>query len=126
MKHLLSGVAIAAALAVAAPVWAQGPKASGGGYISPSAPPAAAAPAAAPMAAAPMAPMAPMAGKQRHKRMMGHMARHRAMSAGDQMTNQLNREELARLQGGAMPPPPPPPRPAALQGPKASGGGSVK
>jgi hypothetical protein len=97
MKHLLSGVAIAAALAIAAPAWAQqmGPKASGGGHIPSSAPPA---------AAAPMAPMAPkMAGKQRHKRPMRHMAgkKHMGkMSAGDAMTDQLNREELARIQGG--------------------------
>ena len=44
MKHLLNGVAIAAALAIAAPVWAQAP-------MTPSSPPK------APMAGAPMAPM---------------------------------------------------------------------
>lgn len=116
MKHLLSGVAVAAALAVAAPVWAQAP--------ATSAPPAGAPPAAAPAAAAPAgAPMKPMAGKQRHKRMMRqHAAVHRRgmMKSGDAMTEQLNREELARIQGA---PPPPPPTPQALQGPKAAGGG---
>ena len=51
--------------------------------------------------------MAPMAGKQKHKRMARHMAhggKHgKMMSSGDHMTDQLNREELARIQGGGMP-----------------------
>ncbi|HEV2335713.1 MAG TPA: hypothetical protein VGS13_09475 [Stellaceae bacterium] len=91
MKHLLNGVAIAAALAIAAPAWAQAPAAP-----------------AAPSAAAPMAgaPMAPMAGKQRHKRMMRrHMTRRGAPA--ESTTDQLNREELARIQGAAPPPSPP-------------------
>ena len=63
MKHLLNGVAIAAALAIAAPAWAQAP-------MTPGAPkPAAAAPA--PAAAA---PAAPTAAKQRH-RPMRHAAK---------------------------------------------------
>ena len=74
----------------------------------------------APMAGA---PMAPMAGKQKHKRMhRAHMAKGRMMGrmgSGDNMTDQLNREELARLQGGAPPPPPPPNK--AMQGPRPSG-----
>ena len=67
MKHLLNGVAIAAALAIAAPAWAQAP-------MTPAAKsaPKAAAPAAAPAAGA---PMAPMASKQRHKRGGKRMAR---------------------------------------------------
>ena len=85
MKHLLNGVAIAAALAIAAPAWAQAP-------MTPSTP-------AKPAAAAPTAP------KQAHHRpMRHHMAKGgkmRKMAAGDQMTEQLNREELARIQGGA-------------------------
>ena len=98
MKHLLNGVAIAAALAIAAPVWAQAP-------MTPSSPPKAAAAPAAPSAGA---PMAPMAGKQKHKRMMRrHMARGgmrgKMMRSGDNMTDQLNREELSRIQGGGMP-----------------------
>ncbi|MGC2413295.1 MAG: hypothetical protein WA459_11450 [Stellaceae bacterium] len=54
--------------------------------------------------------MAPMAGKQRHKRMMRHhvMAKR---GAGDAATDQLNREELARIQGG--PPPGMPPKSSA-------------
>ena len=86
MKHLLNGVAIAAALAIAAPAWAQAPMT-----------PAKSAPtAAAPAAGAPMAKMT-----QRHKRGMKKMAAKRggAMS----MTDQLNREELARIQAGGAP-----------------------
>ncbi|HEX3953095.1 MAG TPA: hypothetical protein VHW90_05955 [Stellaceae bacterium] len=76
--------------------------------------------------AAPAKPMAakPMA-QQRHHRMMAHKGRmwHHARSA-DSVTDQLNKEELARIQGGPgpapggmpmMPPPPPPqigPRPS--------------
>ena len=113
MKHLLNGVAIAAALAIAAPVWAQAP-------MTPSSPPK------APMAGAPMAPMAgapmaPMAGKQKKKRMAGKSAKGGKgvkMAKGDAMTDQLNREELARIQGGGGPPPPPAAAPKALQGPR--------
>ena len=126
MKHLLNGVAIAAALAIAAPVWAQAPMTP-----SSASPPKA---AAAPSAEAP----APHAYKQRHKRPMhryvarrGHKRYARGTGGtggGDQMTNQLNREELARIQGGGMPmggPPPeggPGPGPGPGQaGPRPSG-----
>jgi hypothetical protein len=122
MKHLLNGVAIAAALAIAVPAWAQAP-------MTPGAPkPAAAAPA--PIAAAPAA-AAPKAAKQRH-RPMRHVAkggkmRMKAGGSGDQMTEQLNREELARIQGGGMPqpmggmPPGPANAGAGQGGPRASG-----
>ncbi len=90
MKHLLNGVAIAAALVIAAPAWAQAP-------ATPTSP-------AAPSAAAPTAPMAPM---QRHKRPMHHQRERIAKTAGDAMTDQLNREELTHLQGGGAAPPPP-------------------
>jgi len=91
MKHLLNGVAIAAALAIAAPAWAQAPTTP----AAKSAPKAAA--PAAPAAGAPMAPMT-----QRHKRGMKRMMAKRggAMST----TDQLNREELSRIQGGGLPP----------------------
>ena len=93
MKHLLNGVAIAAALAIAAPAWAQAP-------MTPAAksPPKAAAPAAAPAAGA---PMAPMASKQRHKR--GATKRMARRGGAVSMTDQLNREELARVTGGGAP-----------------------
>jgi hypothetical protein len=117
MKHLLNGVAIAAALAIAAPVWAQAPTA-------PSSPPKAPAAAAAPMAPMAGAKRAPMAGKQRHKRMKRAMAKRgmrgmRGMrgGGGDMMTDQLNRDELARIQGGA------PMAPGAMPGGGAGQGG---
>jgi hypothetical protein len=97
MKHLLTGVAMAAALAIAAPVWAQTAP------MTPSSPPKA---APAPAATTPMAkkPMAKMPMKKHTA-----MHHHRGMtSEGDQMTEQLNQQELSRLQGGntsAMPAP---------------------
>jgi hypothetical protein len=71
-----------------------------------------------------------MAHMQRHHRVMRHhrMAMHHGhgkMGAGDAMTEQLNREELARIQGGGGPPPPGPQGPynagAGQGGPRASG-----
>ena len=109
MKHLLNGVAIAAALAIAAPAWAQAP-------MTPS--------SGAPSAGAPSA-AAPTASKQRHKRTGArHVARRgggKRGAPGDVMTEQLNREELARIQGGAPAGMAPPPSPQALQGPRVSG-----
>ena len=121
MKHLLNGVAIAAALVIAAPAWAQAP-------MTPGAPKA---PSAAPPAAA-AAPAAPAASKQRH-RPMRHAAKSKGgkkgmRAGGDSMTEQLNREELARLQGGGMAqqpmgamPPGPANAGAGQGGPRASG-----
>jgi hypothetical protein len=100
MKHLLTSVAVAAALAIAAPGWAQNP--SGG------APPAA--PAAMPPAA--NSAMPPAHHAVRHAHAMHHF--HKGMSekaalTGD-TTAQLNRQELSRLQTGnqGMPAPNPP------------------
>jgi hypothetical protein len=98
MKHLLNGVAIAAALAIAAPAWAQAP-------MTPTAKTAPKAAAPAPATPAAGAPAAPMASKQRHKRGSHRMAR-RGRGGAPTMTDQLNREELARIQGGAPPMPP--------------------
>jgi pyruvate dehydrogenase E2 component (dihydrolipoamide acetyltransferase) len=139
MKHLLNGVAIAAVLAIAAPAWAQQAQAP-----EPAQEPAPA-PAAAPMApgtapgtpapAAPAAKAAPhkaTAHQMHHRRPVrhvarghvtrGHVARRGRMTAtsnaGDQMTEQLNREELSRIQsGGTAAPPAQPP----MQGPPAPG-----
>jgi hypothetical protein len=129
MKHLLTGVAIAAALAIAAPAFAQAPpttspdmggkKASGGagrstGRVAPAAAPAEPAAAAAPAAPAQMHHHRPMRHMVHHH---GHMGR---MTGGDAMTDQLNREELARIQGAA--PMAPPPGPPPMQGgPRPSG-----
>ena len=69
-----------------------------------------------------MAPMAPMAGKQKHKRMhRAHMARMGKARSGDMMTDQLNREELARIQGGGMAPQSQPGGGAGQGGPRPSG-----
>jgi hypothetical protein len=104
MKHLLNGVAIAAVFALATPVFAQNAP------MTPANPPKPGPAAPAPAAKAPAPAPAPMAKKPVH-----HMAKH-MMSKDDQMTEQLNQQELARIAGGAPPsapggaaPPPPPP-----------------
>jgi hypothetical protein len=95
MKHLLSGTAFAAALVLAAPVWAQ--------TSSPMAP---SSPSTAPSAST-AAPMEPMGShKMRsHRTRTGHkMVRHGASRRGtgpnDNIANQLNAQELARSGGG--------------------------
>jgi hypothetical protein len=116
MKHLLHGVAVAAALVIAAPVWAQNP--SGGnpmGTPGPNpggpglTPYSGGAPAPAPAANSAMPP-------EHHARVMHHFHRHMARKAaltGD-TTAQLNREELARIQSGNLgnPSAPPPANPS--------------
>jgi hypothetical protein len=129
MKHLLTGVAVAAALAIAAPAWAQNPSGgnpigtpgpnpggpgltpySGGGAPAPAMPAPAAMP---PSAAAPPAPnsaMPPMHHAVRHAKAMHAFHKgmaHKAALTGD-TTAALNREELARIQSGNMSNPPPP------------------
>jgi hypothetical protein len=145
MKHLLTGVAVVAALAFSAPVWAQqanpsggnsmgtpGPNPGGPGLTPYSSGPNPGGSALSGPRTAPSAPMAPSAmppssmsestsatpPSHRHARHASH-ASHGKMAGhhgkGPQMTgstaNQLNQEELARLQSGntSMPPAPPPP-----------------
>ncbi len=157
MKHLLTGVAVVAALALIAPVSAQpvspsggnsmgmpGPNPGGpgltpyssGGQRPVAAPPMAAPPMAPPPAAAapPPAmsdstsatpPMHRHARKASHGKMAGHTGKGPKLAGSS--ANQLNQEELARLQAGnfANPSAPPPPAPpsgrksgsAATQGP---------
>ena len=124
MKHLLNGVAVVGALALAAPVWAQtnppasAPPAAQSAPAAPApsaAPPPAAAPAApAPSAAAPppAAPPAPATTsaappKPMPKKMVMRRPPRRAVAAGDRITEQLNREELARISSGNTSAPPP-------------------
>jgi hypothetical protein len=119
MNRLLSGIAIAAALALSAPVLAQqggnamgmpGPNAGGGGltpYSTGAAPPAA------------TSAQPPMNRPARHHATHANAMHHGPSSATD-TTAQLNRDELARLQAGA-PPPPPTPTPA----PPMQGGNSM-
>jgi hypothetical protein len=100
MKHLLNGVAMAAVLALATPAFAQNAP------MTPSTPPTAA-PAPAPKTVTSTAPTKPMA-----KRPIRHVASTKhTMSQGDQMTDQLNQQELARIQGGSTPTPPAAPMP---------------
>src|SRR5713226_8071660 len=147
MKHLLTGVAVVAALAFTAPVWAQPANPSGGNAMgmpgpNPGGPgltpystgqprPVAAPPMAPPPpAAAPppsmsdstsaTPPMHRHARKASHGKMAGHTGKGPKLTGST--ANQLNQEELARLQAGnfsnpsAPPMAPPPPR-----GPKTSG-----
>src|SRR5262245_51502624 len=107
MKYLMTCVAIAASLTVAAPTWAHTP---GAGATT----------------AADPAPMG-----QCHYRTVRHMSHHRWHRSGrppasDAMAALLNREELARIQSGGVmfpariPEPIPPP---AVQGPRPSSTG---
>jgi hypothetical protein len=149
MKHLLSGVAILAVLAIAAPVWAQSP--SGGNSVgapgpspggpgltpysggAPSAPPAEA-PAPAPMAmppsaSAPPAPNSAMPPTHRqamhhhyHHGMYHHAMRgriHHGPRNPEDTTAQLNRAELGRIQSGNIGAPPPASEPGAPMGPSS-------
>ena len=125
MKHLLNGVAVVAALAIATPVWAQTaggntyggntmglPGPNPGGFPAPS-------PYDAPGGAFHQVPPRPMhayawtsttspAHHVRHAKAMH--AHHRAVVQEAALTGdtaaQLNREELARIQSGAPPAPP--------------------
>ena len=139
MKHLLSGVAIVAALAFAAPVWAQrtgpgvgapGPNQPVPGGPGPSSPssnlpanpsrdlpyPPAAAPGG--MAPAPMETTSATPPAHRHARASTHhvgMSAHHPSQMAGSTANQLNQEELARVQAGnfSMPPAPPAAEPSA-------------
>src|SRR3974390_1407957 len=130
MKHLPTGVAVVAALIFSAPVWAQPASPSGGNAVGPPGPnpggpgltptarvqlarlqpPAAMAPA--PTAAMPppssmsetssaMPPKHHYSHHTSHGKMAGH---HYGKGKGAKLTgstaNQLNQEELARLQAG--------------------------
>jgi len=123
MKHLLTGVAMAAALAIAAPVWAQNapggnnPTSGSAGPFAPKAAPAPAAPAATP------APAKPMAAKPMHHHPMHHVSHRRGhMRSGDSMTEDLNRQELQRIMGGA-PAPAPMPMPPGGNNPTSGSAG---
>jgi len=143
MKHLLTGVAVVAALAVSAPVWAQSANPSGGnsmGMPGPnpggpgltpystgqrSAPPPA---AMAPSAEAPSMTESTSAMPPRHHAHRGKMAAHhrgKEPQPAESTAEQLNQEEYARLQAGNTPMPPPEPTgpaPAPSRRPPIGGG----
>ena len=141
MKHLLSSVAIVAALAIASPVSAQGygpgpgartgtgPGVTPPGGLGPSSPmynlPGPGAPGYAPYtppAAAPPPGMAPGPGAttseapptHRHAQASAHrgVKAHPPEAMAGTTAAQLNQEELARLQSGNFANPPAPPGPA--------------
>src|SRR5262249_32192160 len=92
MKHLLSGTAIAAALVIAVPVWAQ----TSASPMTPS-------------SSAPSATSAPMGSMGSHMRSHRVKARHHATRRGkgsarssDNIANQLNAQEAAKNTGGGM------------------------
>jgi hypothetical protein len=117
MKHLLNCVAIAAALAVAGPAWAQqqynpaAPGATGTGAPMP-------APAPAPGSTSAMPPEHHVVHHAHVMRMHHKRMAERAHMAGD-TTAALNRQELARIQSGNMSAPPPPSGPMG-EGPPGS------
>ena len=148
MKHLLTGVAVVAALAFSAPSWAQQANPSGGNSMgmpgpSPGGPgltpyttgqprPMAAPPSAPPAAMAPSAgapssmsdsssAMPPRHRAARHHASHGKMAGHNR-GKGPQLSggtaNQLNQEELARLQAGNFSNPAAPPGPGMMPPPR--------
>ena len=99
MKHLLNGIAIAAVFAISAPALAQNAP------MTPASPPAKAAPAAT-STAAPTKRATAMPRKPMHHRMARRGMSRGMSNEGDRMTDDLNRQELARLQGGGAPMPP--------------------
>ena len=148
MKHLLTGVAVIAALAFCAPVGAQPASPSGGNAMglpgpNPGGPgltpyttgPGRPAAAPAPMAPAPSAAMPPPAmsdttsatpPKHRHARASSHgkAAKHAGRFPNPQgnVANELNQAELARLQSGNFTAPPAPPPPGMGPPPTSAGG----
>jgi hypothetical protein len=109
MNRLSSGLVIAAALAITAtPGWAQ----------SGAAPP----PGAAMPPPSSTSAMPPTHRPMRHHATHAKTMRHGPTSTTD-TTAQLNRAELARLQGGA--PPPMPSAPPAPPAPQLQGGNSM-
>jgi ABC-type nickel/cobalt efflux system permease component RcnA len=139
-KHLVGGVAVIAALAFSAPVWAQPANPSGGNAVGlpgpnpggPGLTPYSGG-APRPMAAPPTSAMPPV---HRHAHAHHVVSTHQMLHAhgpksGTDTTAQLNQAELARLQQGAPPMPPqmapPPPMPGGnsmgMPGPNAGGPG---
>jgi hypothetical protein len=126
MKHLLSGIGVAAVIVIAAPVLAQAAPTSGSPASHPLSPGAtsvqlAQAAAQSPAAARPQRP----ARKAQPAKARGGGQAIFGPTAGDNVANDLNRMELQRLQAGS-PAPMMAPRPAPpMPGPRESGGGYI-
>jgi hypothetical protein len=146
MKHLLTGVAVIAALAFCAPVGAQpaspsggnpmgmpGPNPGGPGLTPYTTGPARPSAAPAPTAPAPAATMPPPAmsdttsatpPRHRHARASSKKAHHAGRfpnPQGNNVANELNQAELARLQAGNFTPPSAPPAPGMGSPPPVGG-----
>jgi hypothetical protein len=94
MKHLLSGTVFAAAMVIAAPIWAQTTPYG----MQP-------APYAQPAPSQPARHKARHAYRKHYKRYVGHMRMHhdrRGSAPNDNVANQLNAQELERV--GSSPP----------------------
>lgn len=130
-KQLLNGFAVIAALAFCAPVWAQPANPSGGNAMgmpgpnmggpgltpySGGAPPA----ASLPGSTSAMPPMHHHAGHVTHA-----AAHHKMAPLTGSTANQLNQQELARLQTGSSMPPPAAPMPSPPMQPQLQGGNSM-
>ena len=104
MKYFAKALAVAAALAIAVPAWAQGPRPASGDNIP------------APAAGAPVSSYDPTKAGPRPSssdyipaspvRKARKSASRKKMPLTGSTAQQLNRQELARLQTGAPPPPP--------------------
>jgi hypothetical protein len=125
MKHLLNGVAIAAALAITAPTLAQAQ--------TPETRPAG--PTAAPTGGHAMRhattarshrPQRPMHARRTTSRGMASVSRSAAASPGDNVANQLNQQELQRLETGPAPAAMTRSAPVMPLGPRVSGGGNIR
>lgn len=116
MKHLLTGAAVVAALAIAAPAWAQGkgegvyPNAPYDKPISPSWSRQAPSSVGVTDSTSAVPPKHRQARKASHGKMAGHQQGKSAQLTGS-TANQLNQEELARLQAGNFSNPAAPPGP---------------
>jgi hypothetical protein len=121
-KHLLNGVAVIAALAFSAPVWAQPANPSGGNSMGMPGP-SMGGPGLTPYSTGAPTPSASDATSatpptHRHARHVTHAAAHHKMAPLTGSTaNQLNQEELARLQTGSSMPAPAAPMPSSQMRP---------
>ena len=139
MKYLLTGVAVVAALAFSAPVWAQPASPSGGNSMgmpgpSPGGPgltpySTGAPPPPTPSASDTTSAMPPKHRHAHHVASTHQMLHAHGPKSGTDTTAQLNQAELARLQAGNFSNPPVepsnplPPSPAPTSGGRMSTGG---
>ena len=105
MKYFAKAITLAAALAIAAPAWAQGPRPASGDNIPP---PAAGAPVSTydPTKAGPRPSSSDYIPASPVRKARKSASSKKRMPLTGTTAQQLNQQELARLQTGAPPPPP--------------------